>query len=108
MSISIHFRRLKGGFSTILGELEGFRQKLKRKMLRVLGRKGKEKESIEQNGRNEEVVGMPFEGMSTGAPYDESTNEWIPNRRVIAPVTDPDPPSRTSSDVDLCKELVKC
>lgn len=102
MSISIHFRRLKGGFSTILGELEGFRQKLKRKMLRVLGRKGKEKESIEQDGRNE------LEGMSTGAPYDESTNEWIPNRRVIASVTDPDPPSRTSSDVDLCKELVKC
>ena len=81
-------------------------------MLRVLGTKGKEKEGIEQDGMNEEFVGMPFEGMSTRAPYDESTNEWIPNRRVlmgatIASVPDPGPPSRTSSDVNLCKELVK-
>lgn len=112
MSISIHFRTLKGEFSTILGELEGFRQKLKRKMLRVLGRKWKEKGGIEQYGRNEGFVGMPFEGISTGAPYDESTDEWIPNRRVlmgatIASVPDPDPPSRTSIDVNLCKELVE-
>lgn len=109
MSISIHFRPLKGGFSTVLGEFKGFRKKLKREMLRVLGRKGKEKEGIEQDGRNEEVIGMPFEGMSTRAPYDESTNEWIPNRRVlmearITSVPDPDP---TSSDVNLYKELVK-
>ena len=96
----------------VLGGLEGFRQKLKRKMLRVLGTKGKEIEGIEQDERNEGFVGMPFEGMSTRAPYDDSTNEWIPNRRVlmgatIASVPDPGPPSRTSSDVNLCKELVK-
>lgn len=106
MSISIHFRSLKRGFSTVLGELKGFRQKLKRKVLRVLGTKRKEKEGIEQDGRNEEFVGIPFERMSTRAPYDESTNEWIPNRRVlmgaaIASVPDPDPPSCTSSDVNL-------
>lgn len=74
-------------------------------MLRVLGTKGKE---IEQNCGNEELKGMPCEGMP---PYDESTNEWIPNRKVLMEATitsipTSDPPSRTSSDVNLSKELV--
>lgn len=95
----------------VLGELKDFSKKLKRKVLRALDTKGKAKKFIEEDGGNEELVGMPCEGMPTRAPYDESTDEWIPNRRVlmeatIAPVPNPDPPSRASSDVNLCKELV--
>lgn len=76
-------------------------------MLLIVDRKQEEKKSIGQTWQND--LGMPYGEMP---PYDESTDEWIPNRKGIigaaaASTLTPSPPPRTSSDVNLLyKELI--